>query len=67
MLSIAKVNEVKKAHPRIWRQATIEQKKMIADTHEKTGSIPKAYKAFRAYKITDADLTFVGQRYGGGR
>lgn len=52
MQSISKVQELAQAKPRVWRRATIEQRKSIADTYETTGSIRQAFRAIRNYKVT---------------
>jgi hypothetical protein len=75
MLSISKVQELASHKSRTWRRATIDQKHLIADTFEKLladgiaedKAIRKAYRAVRYSKVELSDLTFAGQRYGGGR
>lgn len=57
----------REAHPRIWRQATKDQRREILAKYQETGSIRKAFAAIKAYRVTDADMQWFGVRLGGGR
>lgn len=57
----------REAHPRIWRQATKDQRREILAKYQETGSIRKAFASIKAYRVTDADMQWFGVRLGGGR
>ena len=64
---IETVQMLAQAKKRTWKRATKDQRREILARYEATQSVRKAFASIKAFKVTDADLQWFGQRVGGGR
>lgn len=69
MATLSQIQELAAFKKRTWRRATIEQRKEIEKTFDRTGSLKAAFANVHFSKISTSDLTFdtVGGMHVGGR